>query len=69
VSARNEQEDPGIQEAGKQGADVRAGGPIEPTEVSALAVIGEFHRARDLTERLLREASPLGLYAEGPAPR
>jgi alpha,alpha-trehalase len=32
--------------------------------VSALAVIGELQRARDLMERLLREASPLGLYAE-----
>ena len=32
--------------------------------VSALAVIGENQRARDLMERLLREASPLGLYAE-----
>jgi len=32
--------------------------------VSALAVIGEHQRARDLMERLLREASPLGLYAE-----
>jgi alpha,alpha-trehalase len=32
--------------------------------VSALAVIGEMQRARELMERLLREASPLGLYAE-----
>jgi len=32
--------------------------------VSALAIIGEMQRARDLMERLLREASPLGLYAE-----
>jgi GH15 family glucan-1,4-alpha-glucosidase len=32
--------------------------------VSALAVIGERQRARDLMERLLRIASPLGLYAE-----
>src|SRR5690606_1789997 len=32
--------------------------------VSALARIGEFDRARDLMERLLRVASPLGLYAE-----
>jgi GH15 family glucan-1,4-alpha-glucosidase len=32
--------------------------------VSALAVIGETQRARDLMERLLRIASPLGLYAE-----
>jgi alpha,alpha-trehalase len=32
--------------------------------VSALAVIGEEQRARDLMERLLRIASPLGFYAE-----
>jgi alpha,alpha-trehalase len=32
--------------------------------VSALAIIGEQGRARDLMERLLRQASPLGLYAE-----
>jgi alpha,alpha-trehalase len=32
--------------------------------VSALAVIGELQQARDLMERLLRVASPLGLYAE-----
>ncbi len=32
--------------------------------VSALAIIGEGQRARDLMERLLRVASPLGLYAE-----
>ena len=32
--------------------------------VSALAVIGELQAARDLMERLLRVASPLGLYAE-----
>ena len=32
--------------------------------VSALAVIGQQQRARDLMERLLRVASPLGLYAE-----
>jgi GH15 family glucan-1,4-alpha-glucosidase len=32
--------------------------------VSALAVIGHEQRARDLMERLLRVASPLGLYAE-----
>ncbi len=32
--------------------------------VSGLAVIGEEQRARDLMERLLRVASPLGLYAE-----
>jgi GH15 family glucan-1,4-alpha-glucosidase len=32
--------------------------------VSALASVGELQRARDLMERLLRQASPLGLYAE-----
>ncbi len=32
--------------------------------VSALSVVGEEQRARDLFERLLRIASPLGLYAE-----
>jgi alpha,alpha-trehalase len=32
--------------------------------VSALAVVGEIQRARDLMERLLRISSPLGLYAE-----
>jgi GH15 family glucan-1,4-alpha-glucosidase len=32
--------------------------------VSALAMVGEGQRARDLMERLLRVASPLGVYAE-----
>ena len=32
--------------------------------VSALAIIGETQRARDLMDKLLRVASPLGLYAE-----
>ena len=32
--------------------------------VSALAIVGELQRARDLMEKLLRVASPLGLYAE-----
>jgi GH15 family glucan-1,4-alpha-glucosidase len=32
--------------------------------VSALATIGELQRARDMMERLLKVASPLGLYAE-----
>jgi GH15 family glucan-1,4-alpha-glucosidase len=32
--------------------------------VSALAIIGEMQQARDVMERLLRIASPLGLYAE-----
>jgi GH15 family glucan-1,4-alpha-glucosidase len=32
--------------------------------VSALAIVGEHQRARDLMEKLLSVASPLGLYAE-----
>jgi GH15 family glucan-1,4-alpha-glucosidase len=32
--------------------------------VSALATIGELQQARDLMEKLLGVASPLGLYAE-----
>ncbi len=32
--------------------------------VSGLAVVGEQQRARDLMEKLLSVASPLGLYAE-----
>ena len=32
--------------------------------VSALAIVGEMEQATDLMERLLRIASPLGLYAE-----
>jgi GH15 family glucan-1,4-alpha-glucosidase len=32
--------------------------------VSALAIVGELQRARDLMEKLLRVGSPLGLYAE-----
>ena len=32
--------------------------------VSGLAIVGEQQRAKDLMERLLRVASPLGLYAE-----
>ena len=32
--------------------------------VSALTIVGELQRANDLMERLLRIASPLGLYAE-----
>jgi alpha,alpha-trehalase len=37
--------------------------------VSALAEIGETARARQLCERLLSHASPLGLYAEELDPR
>jgi GH15 family glucan-1,4-alpha-glucosidase len=32
--------------------------------VSALAITGADQQARDLMERLLHDASPLGLYAE-----
>ena len=32
--------------------------------VSALAIVGEMQRARDLMQRLAKVASPLGLYAE-----
>jgi GH15 family glucan-1,4-alpha-glucosidase len=32
--------------------------------VSALAIVGDLQAGRDLMERLLRIASPLGLYAE-----
>jgi len=32
--------------------------------VSALAIINEMQRARDLMEKLVKVASPLGLYAE-----
>ena len=32
--------------------------------LSALSIIGEEQRARDLMEKLLRVASPLGLFAE-----
>jgi len=32
--------------------------------VSALAIVGEMQQARDMLERLLKIASPLGLYAE-----
>jgi alpha,alpha-trehalase len=32
--------------------------------VSALSIIGEMQRARDLMARLVQVASPLGLYAE-----
>ncbi|MEU8005561.1 glycoside hydrolase family 15 protein [Catellatospora sp. NPDC049111] len=32
--------------------------------VSALAIVGDLQKARDLMERLLRVRSPLGLYAE-----
>jgi GH15 family glucan-1,4-alpha-glucosidase len=37
--------------------------------VSALAIIGHEQRARDLMERLLRVASPLGLTPRSSTPR
>ncbi|MFO7281411.1 MAG: glycoside hydrolase family 15 protein [Thermoanaerobacterales bacterium] len=37
--------------------------------VSALAIVGELARARETMDRLLRVASPLGLYAEELDPR
>jgi GH15 family glucan-1,4-alpha-glucosidase len=37
--------------------------------ISALTEIGELDRARDLCERMLSFASPLGLYAEEIDPR
>jgi alpha,alpha-trehalase len=55
---RTEETDDGL--SGKEGTFVICSFWL----VSALAVIGEMQRARDLMERLVRAASPLGLYAE-----
>ena len=55
---RTEQTDDGL--AGKEGTFVICSFWL----VSALAIIGEMQRARALMERLVRVASPLGLYAE-----
>jgi GH15 family glucan-1,4-alpha-glucosidase len=55
---RTEETDDGL--SGKEGTFVICSFWL----VSALAIIGEHQRARDLMERLLRVASPLGLYAE-----
>ena len=55
---RTEETDDGL--AGKEGTFLICSFWL----VSALAVIGESQRARDLMERLLRVASPLGLFAE-----
>jgi GH15 family glucan-1,4-alpha-glucosidase len=55
---RTEETDDGL--SGKEGTFVICSFWL----VSALAIIGEMQRARDLMERLLRIASPLGLYAE-----
>jgi GH15 family glucan-1,4-alpha-glucosidase len=55
---RTEETDDGL--SGKEGTFVICSFWL----VSALSTIGELQRARDLMERLLRIASPLGLYAE-----
>jgi GH15 family glucan-1,4-alpha-glucosidase len=55
---RTEQTDDGL--SGKEGSFVICSFWL----VSALALIGESQRARDLMERLAKTASPLGLYAE-----
>src|SRR5947209_13058609 len=55
---RTDQTDDGL--SGKEGTFVICSFWL----VSALAIVGELQRARDLMERLVRVASPLGLYAE-----
>ena len=55
---RTEETDDGL--AGREGTFVICSFWL----VSALALIGELQQARDLMERLLGIASPLGLYAE-----
>jgi alpha,alpha-trehalase len=55
---RTEQTDDGL--SGKEGTFVICSFWL----VSALAIVGETQRARDLMERLTKVASPLGLYAE-----
>jgi GH15 family glucan-1,4-alpha-glucosidase len=55
---RTEETDDGL--SGKEGTFVICSFWL----VSALAIVGEMQQARDLLERLLRVASPLGLYAE-----
>jgi GH15 family glucan-1,4-alpha-glucosidase len=55
---RTEQTDDGL--SGKEGTFVICSFWL----VSALAIVGETLRARDLMERLTKVASPLGLYAE-----
>ena len=55
---RTEQTDDGL--SGKEGTFLICSFWL----VSGLAVVGEHQMARDLFERLLRVASPLGLYAE-----
>jgi GH15 family glucan-1,4-alpha-glucosidase len=55
---RTEQTDDGL--SGKEGSFLICSFWL----VSALAIIGEPQRARHLMERLVKAASPLGLYAE-----
>ena len=55
---RTEQTDDGL--AGREGTFLICSFWL----VSALAIVGELQQARDLMERLLRIASPLGLFAE-----
>jgi GH15 family glucan-1,4-alpha-glucosidase len=55
---RTDQTDDGL--SGKEGSFVICSFWL----VSALAIIGEMERARTLMDRLVRAASPLGLYAE-----
>jgi len=55
---RTEQTDDGL--SGKEGSFLICSFWL----VSALAIIGETQRARHLMERLVKVASPLGLYAE-----
>ncbi len=55
---RTEETDDGL--SGKEGAFIICSFWL----VSALAIIGEMQRARDLMEQLVNAASPLGLYAE-----
>jgi alpha,alpha-trehalase len=55
---RTEQTDDGL--SGKEGSFMICSFWL----VSALAIVGEMQRARDLMERLVKAASPLGLYAE-----
>ena len=55
---RTEETDDGL--SGKEGTFVICSFWL----VSALAIIGEMERSRTLMDRLVRAASPLGLYAE-----
>ena len=55
---RTEETDDGL--SGKEGSFVICSFWL----VSALAIVGETQRAKDLMERLVKAASPLGLFAE-----